>query len=479
MRLCLFIALLLFPLVQAVNPVKIPILLNQLNVHTRKLTKNPLPKFQGAPAKILSIIPRGQDLYVCTIVHIYRVKPDGSYSLFLDVEKAFRQTNGRDLNYVNKAHGGVRSIAFHPRFNKNGLFYISAMEDPPSNPANFNYISRVPQGEAPIPAESVLVEYKVNLSTMKPILSSYRNLFRVQMLKFDHPIKQIAFRGKFLYIAHGDGSEQSATVGGGQNNDALGKILRINPRKTKNAPYRIPKDNPFRNGAEFPPEVFAVGFRNPHHICFSEDGTLFAADSGRDNIEEVNIVLKGKNYGWSQREGTFVHKTVGGIVRGIDPLPANDARFGYEYPVIQVGHEGRFGAGFVGQAIAGGCPIENGSPMSGKYWYSDFPETGKLYFSNLDEIRNAVTRGRPRRLTQARTRQAKIFFDHDNDGRTPPLMFDTLGDVFRSDPGRASQERVDVRFGRGSRGELYWSSKRNGHVYIFTSSLPGGPGGPP
>lgn len=401
----------------------------------------------------------------------------------MDVGQAVKQTTGRDISIDNKAHGGVRSIAFHPNFKSNGLFYISAMEDIPKSPANFNYVSNVPPGKKsskdPVTADSVLLEFKVDSATGRPISSSYRNVFRVELFKFDHPIKQIAFRGPYLYIAHGDGSEQSAVVGGGQNNDALGTIMRIDPLQRGSKPYTIPSSNPFVGSSRWPAEAWAVGFRNPHHICFAKDGTLYVAESGRDNIEEVNIVLPGKNYGWAEREGTFVHLEKGGILTGVAPLPQDDAKYGYEYPVVQVGHEGLRGKGFVGQAIAGGCPVENSSPMGGKYFYADFPETGKLYFSEVKDMLRAKTRGNPKDLTQARVKQARIFFDHDNDPTTKSKMFDTLGDVVRSDPRYSFQDRVDIRLGRGSNGYLYWSSKRNGMIYLFTSSVPGGPGGVP
>lgn len=346
------------------------------------------------------------------------------------------------------------------------------MEQRPNDPSNFKYISDVPDH---IDADSVVIEYTYNPDTKRPVWDSYRNLFRVGMPVYDHPIKQIAFDKFYLYIAHGDGSVQSATAGGGQRNDALGKILRISPLEFGSLPYTAPTSNPFRTDPKMKNEVWAFGFRNPHTICFSKDGTLYAVDAGRSNAEEINIVLPGKNYGWSAREGTFVHAG-GGLVSGIRPLPADDAKNGYEYPVAQVGHEGEFRAGFIGQAIAGGCPIENGSPMSGNYFYTDFPESGKLYYSTVSEMKKAVTRGPPGKLTQARTRQVvNILYDHDNNPKTPPKTFPTLGAVMRSEPGLTDESRVDVRLGRGPNGEMYWSSKKSGRVYLFTSSLPGGP----
>ena len=387
---------------------------------------------------------------------------------------AIQRATGRKLSTKSKVHGGVRSLAFHPSFRGNRLIYISAMEERPRDPSKFKYVSDIRPPR--INADSVVIEFRCD-GKEKPLPATYRNVLRVGMPVFDHPIKQIAFRQQYLYIAHGDGSEQSATAGGGQKNDALGKILRIDPREKKGEPYTIPPGNPFARNRKFLPEIWAYGLRNPHNICFGKDGTLYVADAGRANIEEVNLVKPGKNYGWANREGTFVH-TGGGLVSGIRGLPSDDAKNGFVYPNAQVGHDGRFRAGFIGQAIAGGCPVENGSPMSGNYFYSDFPETGALYFSGIRDLKRAVVTGPPSRLRQARTKQAVIWFDHDNNPKTPPKRFNDLGDAMRSEAAFRRQIRVDVRFGRGSRGELYWSSKRSGRIYIFTSSLRGGPGGP-
>lgn len=455
-----------------INPVKTPILRNIFAVHTRPFATLPLEA--GKPARIISIAtkPRSRDLYVLTASIIYVIRPNQKPTIFLDVGKTIRTVTPRRLNFENGIHGGLRSLAFHPRERK---IYISAMENRPSKEdiSKFHYISDVSN---PITADSVLLEFKLSKSG-KPIPKSYRCVFRVGMPVFDHPIKQIAFYDKFLYIAHGDGSVQSAIAGGGQGNDALGKILRIDPKPSKKLPYRIPSSNPYVKKRDMLDEVYAIGFRNPHTICFSTSGTLFVADSGRANVEEINIVKPGKNYGWSLREGTFQH-VGGGLGTGVRPLPKDDAKLGFEYPVAQVGHEGKKGAGFIGQAVAGGCPIENESPMKGKYFYVDFPLSGKLFYSEVQEMKKAITNGKPKKLTQARTVQATIFHDHDNDPKTPPLKFDTLGDIMRSEPGFQDTPRVDARLGRGPNGELYWTSKSNGRIYIFTSSLPDGPGGP-
>lgn len=387
-------------------------------------------------------------------------------------------------------------MAFAPN-SRLGWFYVTAMETRPDNVTAFRYVSDVPNH---INTDSVLLEFRLSPRRRRnseeeeeyEIWQSYRVVFRIGMPKFDHTIRTLVFgpHDGMLYVSHGDGSEQDGATGGGQNADGLGKILRIDPRRTRSpvtgqwVSYSVPSDNPFVGGRYIMlDEVYAYGFRNPHHMCFDRRGdTLYVAETGRANAEEINLVQAGRNYGWSEREGTFVHKG-GGLGSGIAPLPSDDAQFGYTYPNAIVGHYGPWAAGFVGQAIGGGCPVENESTMGGKYWYDDFPISGTLYFSRIDELKNAVTNGSPDVLTQAATRRVNVCYHDQNDvvaedgdrrgnGARPRIKrADDLGQVLRMDPGFEDLERADVRLGRGPNGEMYWSSKRNGKVYVFLSSL--------
>lgn len=457
----------LFSLARGDNAVKAPIRQGTKPVHVRRFAK--IPDHNGQPSRIQSITSKGNSLYVCTGTSgglIYKVSMTGQVSMFFNVDAGLREAKGRQMDY-SSAHGGLRSVAFHPRFNKNGFLYTSLMETRNGPASSYKYFSR-PSNM--IGADSVVIEWKYSFKEKKVLPSSYRQVIRIGMPVFDHPVKQMAFRGPFLYIAHGDGSVQSAITGGGQKNDGLGKILRINPLRAKGKPYSIPPNNPFKGKSKYKDELFAVGFRNPHNICFSKGGQLFVTDAGRDNVEEVNIVRAGGNYGWSKREGPFVHKASGGLVNGVGPLPKDDAKYGFIYPNVIVGHEGSRGAGFVGQALAGSCPVENGSPMSGTFIYANFPTDGNLYYSFLSDMRKAKTTGPPNKLTQAPTFKAKIHFDHDNNPKTGAVVLNNLRDVIRREPGFGSADRADIRFGRGPSGEIYFSSKTVGRVYLITST---------
>ena len=115
----------------------------------------------------------------------------------------------------------------------------------------------------------------------------------------------------------------------------LGAILRIDPRSPRVSrgtrgigDYTIPPINKF--AADGDPktfgEIYAYGFRNAHRLSWDPtDGTMFAVDIGNANIEEINIVREGGNYGWMRREGIFENglHVPGGNGNQVYELPAD------------------------------------------------------------------------------------------------------------------------------------------------------------
>lgn len=100
--------------------------------------------------------------------------------------------------------------------------------------------------------------------------------------------------------------------GGGNRQDRsnpLGALLRIGPEgsNSANGKYGIPIDNPFVGQDSAMEEIFAYGFRSPFSLSFDKkEGRLLLADVGQNQIEEIDIVVSGGNYGWNGREGGFV-----------------------------------------------------------------------------------------------------------------------------------------------------------------------------
>ncbi|MGI9606937.1 MAG: PQQ-dependent sugar dehydrogenase, partial [Acidimicrobiales bacterium] len=383
----------------AANPVVAPIVDRGVTLEVEPWVR--LPDSGAGRPRLNAIAVAGDRLFVVEefdgLIHEISTESDNrSSSVFFDVKSAIAAATDRSLDNANLVHGGLRGVAFHPDFATNGRFYTSVMETRPTTPDPADYLS---DALSPIAADSVLIEWTHDHGTGQTSASTYRQVFRVGMPVYDHPIKQIAFNPfappgdsdhGILYVAHGDGSVLSATAGGGQNNDALGKILRIDPLPDGGAPFRIPPDNPFVGDPEMSDEVWSLGHRNPHHLAFGRDSTgevhLIVAEAGRDNVEEVNLIDRGGDYGWSEREGTFVHLPSGDLFDGIAPLPADDAQNGYTYPAAQLGHDGEPGDMFTGEAIAGGFVVDNGSGLSGRYFYSDFPRSGRVFESAVDEL---------------------------------------------------------------------------------------------
>lgn len=106
-----------------------------------------------------------------------------------------------------------------------------------------------------------------------------------------------------LYIALGDASRAAKVSSLAQNPRSLfGKVLRIDLADPSR--YTIPSDNPFAKRSDAAQEIWALGFQQPRHMSFdASTKRLFLVDSGRE-VQEIDLIERGKNYGWSALEGT-------------------------------------------------------------------------------------------------------------------------------------------------------------------------------
>ncbi|MBM4391989.1 MAG: PQQ-dependent sugar dehydrogenase [Deltaproteobacteria bacterium] len=154
-----------------------------------------------------------------------------------------------------------------------------------------------------------------------------------------------------LYITVGDGGSGGDPLGTGQSRtDLLGSILRLD---VDTVPYAVPPDNPFVGERGVRPEIWAYGVRNPWGLSLDGD-TLWFADVGQDQWEEVNVGVAGANYGWNVREGR--HCYGGALCEG-----------GFTEPVAGYHHQ-------VGTCITGGLVYRGPSipAIDGQYVYADF-----------------------------------------------------------------------------------------------------------
>jgi glucose/arabinose dehydrogenase len=404
---------------------------------------------------------------------------------------------------------GLQSVAFHPDFNRSGQpgygkLYTSYLENRPANTSGLNFLGDSTPGSG-VNADGVLSEWTFDFDTQQVDSSSFRELFRVGMPRYDHPIKQARFNSRaepgdddygLLYLTHGDSNVKDSPNDDPLHLDnALGKMLRINPLQSGPDRYTVPASNPFAASGDpnVLKEIYAYGFRNPHTYSFNQDDEgnvhILVGDIGRNNIEEVNRVLPGANYGWTEREGTFVHLQLpdsdpnAGYITGVSALPANEASLGLTYPVAQYDHDSELSEISSGNAIATGHVIRNGSDplLQNQFIFTDFSRRmGKNSFhTDFDEMLSAITqldsndssRDEPEELSQAPVHSLPLAFDHDNNPATAPQLYDDYLALLQGTTSPTTN-RTDVRFGEGAFGEMYVTSKVNGMIYLVTNSVP-------
>jgi glucose/arabinose dehydrogenase len=214
---------------------------------------------------------------------------------FLDLRK---ELIGLSPNYDER---GLLSIAFHPNYTTNHklyAFYSAPLR--PGAPADYDHTNYVVELTAP-----------ENGASVDP--ATARVILEIDNPYANHNGGQVLFGPDgLLYVTVGDGGGgndvgrgHNTTVGNAQDlNSIHGKVLRIDiDREADGRPYAIPATNPFAQGGGLP-EIFAWGFRNPAYATFDPvTGDLFVADAGQNRFEEVDLVMKGGNYGWRLREG--------------------------------------------------------------------------------------------------------------------------------------------------------------------------------
>jgi quinoprotein glucose dehydrogenase len=303
---------------------------------------------------------------------------------FLNIEDRHPYFNNED---------GLLSIAFHPGFKTNGLFYIYYTQE---NPADQNL---KPQN---YPFRSVVSEMKISATDPdKADTNSERILMEVPQPFWNHKGGELCFGPDgYLYLGLGDGGLANDPFGSGQSTTTLlAKILRIdvnarstafNGRRMQQLPYGIPSDNPFvdpqlaRVGVRG--EIFAYGLRNPWRYSFDrQTGDLWVGDVGQDLWEEIDVVTKGGNYGWSVRESAHPFK----------PGPPGAQ---YIEPVIEYPHQPRlqpqamFPDHGIGTSVTGGYVYRGKKypALDGVYIYADFT-LGTIWGLRYDRDSKKVT----------------------------------------------------------------------------------------
>ena len=239
---------------------------------------------------------------------------------------------------------GLLSVAFPPSYGKSGRFYV--------------YFTK--RG-----GDIVIREYRrAGKNQGRANRKSGRNVLRIEHSEnANHNGGQLQFGPDgFLYIGTGDGGSAYDPPENAQNRSSLlGKLLRIDPRRSGKKRYRVPRSNPFV-GRDGQGEIYSYGLRNPYRFSFDrKSGALAIGDVGQDRYEEVDFeTLKsaaGANFGWDAFEGNHP------LNNDASPDPG-----GTTPPIFEYDHDG------------GNCSITGGfvsrdkrvRSLFGRYVYADF-----------------------------------------------------------------------------------------------------------
>ena len=350
---------------------------------------------------------------------------------------------------------GLSTFAFHPDYGTPG----AAGEGKLYTVTHLTVGSGTPDFTTPYPNavhHNVLSEWSVDPSDPDRIdPTSRRELLRIESPHGDHPMGQIAFdpnappgdpeRG-LLYVGMGDGGGYNGFLGqeidpyrvGQDRTNPYGAILRIDPFGTSsptrptNGAYGIPDGNPYADDETgLVQEIFAYGLRNPHRFSWDTggDGALLASDIGQANLEEIDRIVAGANYGWREREGTLALDPFDQTA--IVPAPEPDAD--YTAPVAQYDHDE--GRAVVGGFVYRGARIPD---LQGHYVFGDIP-FGRIFHVPVADLVDG---------SQATIRELTLV----HEGQVKSLRQIAGGG------------RADLRFGIGEDGEIHLLTKRDGMV---------------
>lgn len=175
-----------------------------------------------------------------------------------------------------QGQGGLLDVALSPNFQKDSTIFWSFSEQ--RDDGSGTSVARGKLNADRTKLEDVKVIFRV--------LPSYKNgLHFGSRLAFDKAGK--------LYITDGDRFDRPNRELVQRLDNHFGKVMRINPDGT------VPEDNPFVKTEGAKPEIWDQGHRNVQSAAFDESGQLWTVEHGAKGGDELNLIEKGKNYGWS------------------------------------------------------------------------------------------------------------------------------------------------------------------------------------
>jgi len=476
------------------NPIAAPIEKKGLAVEIRDVVR--LPDTRGlrpldqdvSPAgwarpNYVRDLPDGRRFVNDSRGRLYLIGPNNQVSIYADVAAVFPNTA------YNRLVSGVSGFVFHPEFAKNGLFYTVHGERGPGNPSTPNFIPPT-YTIKDVTYHNVITEWHATNPAAATFAGTRRELLRVAHIveNLTHPYGDLEFNPTarpgspdygLLYTSGSDlgfsngGGPQANNPGQTQRLDSvIGAILRIDPRSPSESKgvkglgdYTIPPSNKFAadNDPKTLGEIYAYGFRNAHRLSWDlSDGTMFICDIGMNNVEEINIVRNGENYGWMKREGIWENGMIrpGGALNQLYALPAavlagrEKEKEGFIYPVAMYDHD-------EGAAITGGFTYSGRIPaLRGKFVFGDI-NRGRLFAADTAALKRADD-GVPQ--TVAPIEEIQLYV-RNAQGARENLSFHDLVKRVMGD----GATRADLQISRTGDGELLLTSRQDGWIRMLVA----------
>ncbi|MBD5782273.1 PQQ-dependent sugar dehydrogenase [Pelagicoccus sp. NFK12] len=306
--------------------------------------------------------------------YLYLAEREGRVTVVTDLDNGVTAaTPFLDITSRVTTHSenGLLGLAFHPQYQNNGYCYVFYTTNASGQATN--RLSRFTRSaENPLRADS---ESEVILFDQHDQAANHNG----GALNFG--------LDGYLYVAVGDEGGGGDNYQNGQriDRDLFAGLLRLDvdkkpgsveptehpaiPRNEEGqAAFSIPHDNPLVShwqeagadpASELRLEFFAIGLRNPWHFDIDPlTGEIWLSDVGQNSYEEINLIEKGGNYGWPNREGAHNYSQNRTVPPEFGPLID---------PVFEYGRD--FGASVSGGIVYRGSDFPE---LYGSYLFSDF-----------------------------------------------------------------------------------------------------------
>lgn len=202
-------------------------------------------------------------------------KPGTMWLLDKNQQKRFSVSNVPSV--TARGQGGLGDVIIHPEFATNSTIYVS-------------YVERDPNDDK---FSGAVIERATLKITDSGASLSNRELIWRQSPKVTgngHYSHRMAISPDgYLFISSGERQKFTPAQNMAMN---LGKIVRLNDDGS------VPEDNPFYGNGNVTEQIWTLGHRNPLGIDFDAEGNLWAHEMGPRHGDELNIIERGRNYGY-------------------------------------------------------------------------------------------------------------------------------------------------------------------------------------